>query len=92
MAADRDAAGRAHLLNIQRARRLAALIYDGLDDDAWGDIDPLLFDAIGDATYERVGGDTSELSADAEALLSVLERALAKLDAEMPPFPKEPAP
>lgn len=54
------------------AKTLAKIIYEELERDHWGDIDPYWFANI--AEY-----DQSELDPDSLSLLEVLERVVTKL-------------
>lgn len=68
------------------ARKLAGLLFEEFEKDAWGDIDPVLFGIVADGNThgeDRDDEDRDEdLETDAQGLEAILERVIKRMETE----------
>ena len=58
-------------------QQLAQFIHEELEKDAWGDIDPFLFEVLGTS---KASPEDEEFSRDVQGMKEVLERVVARLN------------
>lgn len=65
------------------ARQLATLIWNELERDCWGDIEPFLIETVADGAVEELKREGDDNATGAEDMQELLERVAAKINENM---------